>query len=105
MARQAKIQKDLRLTKINSNPQRIEKRAELKKLIASSDASVTAEMKMEAAFALQKRPLNESKCRQTSRCPQCGRIHGYMRRFDLCRLCVRKFFRSAYLPGVTMSSW
>jgi small subunit ribosomal protein S14 len=105
MARKAKIQKDLRLTKLNSNPERIKRRAELKAIISSSDESVTAEMKMEAAFALQKRPLNESKCRQTSRCPQCGRIHGYMRRFDLCRLCVRKFFRSAYLPGVTMSSW
>ena len=105
MARQAKIQKDKRLTKLNSNPDRQKRRAELKKLVSSNDASVTAEQKMEAAFALQKRPLNESKSRQTNRCPQCGRIHGYMRRFGMCRLCVRKFFNSAYLPGVVKSSW
>ena len=105
MARQAKIQKDRRLTKMNSNPIRQEKRAELKKIISSVDPSVTAEAKMEAAFALQKRPLNESKSRQTNRCPQCGRIHGYMRRFGMCRLCVRKFFTLAYLPGVVKSSW
>ena len=105
MARQAKIQKDLRLTKLNTNVERQSRRAELKQIISSSDTSVTAEQKMEAAFALQKRPLNESKSRQTNRCPQCGRIHGYMRRFGLCRLCVRKFFTQAYLPGVVKSSW
>ena len=105
MARMAKIVKDLKLTKMNSNPERQKRRAELKAIISSSDPSVTVEQKMEAAFALQKRALNESKSRQTNRCPQCGRIHGYMRRFNLCRLCVRKFFRLAYMPGVSMSSW
>ena len=105
MARQAKIQKDHRLTKMNSNSQRQTRRAELKQIVSSSDPKVTSEQKMEAAFALQKRPLNESKSRQTNRCPQCGRIHGYMRRFNLCRLCVRKYFNLAYLPGVVKSSW
>ena len=105
MARQAKIQKDRRLTKLNTNAQRQAKRAELKSIVSSADPAVTAEAKMEAAFALQKRPLNESKSRQTNRCPQCGRIHGFMRRFGMCRLCVRKFFTLAYLPGVVKSSW
>lgn len=105
MARQAKIQKDHRLTKMNSNPERRAKRTELKNIISSADPSISAEAKMEAAFALQKRPLNESKSRQTNRCPQCGRIHGFMRRFAMCRLCVRKFFTLAYLPGVVKSSW
>lgn len=105
MARQAKIQKDRRLTKLNTNTERQKRRNELKKLVSSESDSVSAEQKMEAAFALQKRPLNESKARQTNRCPQCGRIHGYMRRFGMCRLCVRKFFNSAYLPGVVKSSW
>lgn len=105
MARKAKIQKDLRLTKMNSNATRQKIRAEHKRIINTTDTSVTPEAKMEAAFALQRRPLNESKCRQTNRCPQCGRIHGFMRRFGMCRLCVRKFFRNAYLPGVCMSSW
>lgn len=104
MARQAKIQKDLRLTKMNSNVSRQKIRAEHKRIINSTDPSVTPEAKMTAAFALQKRPLNESKCRQTNRCPQCGRIHGFMRRFGMCRMCVRKNFWLAYLPGLSMSS-
>ena len=104
MARKAKIQKDLKLTKMNSNATRQKIRAEHKRIISSSDPSITPEAKMEASFALQKRPLNESKCRQTNRCPQCGRIHAFMRRFGMCRMCVRKYFWLAYLPGISMSS-
>jgi small subunit ribosomal protein S14 len=105
MARQAKIQKDHRLKQLNTNAQRQKIRSDLKKVVSSTDPSVTPEEKMAAAFKLQRRPRNESKTRHTNRCPHCGRIHGYMRRFDLCRLCVRKFFWLAGLPGASMSSW
>ena len=105
MARQAKIQKDRRLVQLGANIERQKTRDALKKIVSSSDPAVTPEEKMAAAFKLQKRPRNESKVRHTNRCPHCGRIHGYMRRFDLCRLCVRKFFWLAGLPGASMSSW
>lgn len=105
MARKAKEVKSRKLVKLHSNSARTAKREALKNIISSVDPAVSAEEKMQAAFELQKRPLNESKTRYTNRCPQCGRIHGFMRRFQMCRLCVRKFFNLAFLPGVTKSSW
>jgi small subunit ribosomal protein S14 len=43
--------------------------------------------------------------REYNRCPLCGRSRGYLRRFDMCRLCFRKLASSAQLPGVTKASW
>ena len=39
------------------------------------------------------------------RCSMCGRPHGYMRRFDLCRICFRDQALRGNLPGVVKSSW
>lgn len=39
------------------------------------------------------------------RCWRCGRNHGYMRDFDLCRICFRELAENGDLPGVTRSSW
>jgi small subunit ribosomal protein S14 len=39
------------------------------------------------------------------RCWRCGRNHGYMRDFDLCRICFRELAENGNLPGVTKSSW
>ena len=105
MARLAKIQKDIKLSKANSHQGAVEKRTALKALISSKDDSVSPAEKWEAVQKLSKRGRNESPSRQTNRCPQCGRIHGYLRRFGMCRLCVRKFFVQGYLPGLVKSSW
>ena len=105
MARKAMEVKSRKQLKIISNQARQKTRQDLKDIISSADPEVTSEEKMQAAFKLQKRPLKESKSRYTNRCPQCGRIHGYIRRFGMCRCCVRKFFYRAHLPGVTASSW
>jgi small subunit ribosomal protein S14 len=40
-----------------------------------------------------------------NRCSMCGRPHGYMRRFDLCRICFRDQALKGNLPGVVKSSW
>lgn len=40
-----------------------------------------------------------------NRCSMCGRPHGYLRRFDLCRICFRDQALKGYLPGVVKSSW
>jgi small subunit ribosomal protein S14 len=40
-----------------------------------------------------------------NRCSVCGRPHGYMRRFDLCRICFRDQALRGNLPGVVKSSW
>jgi len=39
------------------------------------------------------------------RCWRCGRNHGYMRDFGLCRICFRELANSGNVPGVTKSSW
>ncbi len=43
--------------------------------------------------------------RQSSRCFKCGRKHGYMRDFDLCRTCFRELANVGCIPGVRKSSW
>jgi small subunit ribosomal protein S14 len=43
--------------------------------------------------------------RYYNRCGRCGRARGYYRKFDLCRICVRKLSLEGKLPGVTKSSW
>ncbi|HQB50711.1 MAG TPA: type Z 30S ribosomal protein S14 [bacterium] len=39
------------------------------------------------------------------RCWRCGRNHGYMRDFGICRICFRELASNGDLPGVTKSSW
>jgi small subunit ribosomal protein S14 len=43
--------------------------------------------------------------RQKNRCKICGRSHGYLRRFGMCRLCFRELAHKGEIPGVTKSSW
>ncbi|MDD5613722.1 MAG: type Z 30S ribosomal protein S14 [Candidatus Omnitrophica bacterium] len=43
--------------------------------------------------------------RAYNRCQICGRRHGYMRRFGLCRICFREKALRGELPGVTKASW
>lgn len=39
------------------------------------------------------------------RCWRCGRNHGYMRDFELCRICFRELANNGDIPGITKSSW
>jgi small subunit ribosomal protein S14 len=43
--------------------------------------------------------------RVRSRCRKCGRSRGFMRRFQLCRICFREMALQGLVPGVTKSSW
>ncbi len=45
------------------------------------------------------------KTRVVRRCKICGRPRGYMRKFDMCRICFRKLANDGMIPGVTKSSW
>jgi len=45
------------------------------------------------------------KCRVVRRCSQCGRKQGYMRDFDLCRICFREAAHEGLIPGIKKSSW
>jgi small subunit ribosomal protein S14 len=39
------------------------------------------------------------------RCWRCGRNRGYMRAFELCRICFRELANLGEIPGVRKSSW
>lgn len=43
--------------------------------------------------------------RVVRRCWRCGRRNGYMRDFDLCRICFRELATKGWIPGVKKSSW
>ncbi|MFH0892050.1 30S ribosomal protein S14 [Candidatus Falkowbacteria bacterium RIFOXYB2_FULL_47_14] len=43
--------------------------------------------------------------RTIRRCWRCGRNHGYMRDFNMCRICFRELADNGDLPGLTKSSW
>ena len=40
-----------------------------------------------------------------NRCKRCGRPRGFMRRFQMCRICFRNLALQGLVPGVTKSSW
>ena len=44
-------------------------------------------------------------CRHRNRCFRCGRPRGYLRKFDLCRICFRQLALSGEIPGVVKASW
>ncbi len=39
------------------------------------------------------------------RCKLCGRPRGYLRKFDMCRICFREFALKGEVPGVIKASW
>ncbi len=45
------------------------------------------------------------KSRVVRRCFRCGRKRGYMRDFDMCRICFREFANEGMIPGIKKSSW
>ena len=52
----------------------------------------------------QSRP-QEFKVREYTRCQRCGRPHGVLRKFGLCRICFRELANQGQIPGVKKSSW
>ncbi len=45
------------------------------------------------------------KVRHRNRCRRCGRPRAYMRKFGLCRICLRDHAHEGDIPGLTKSSW
>jgi small subunit ribosomal protein S14 len=40
-----------------------------------------------------------------NRCRVCGRPRGYMRKFQMCRICFRVLASEGMIPGITKASW
>jgi small subunit ribosomal protein S14 len=43
--------------------------------------------------------------RRRNRCKRCGRPRGFLRKFQLCRICFRQLALAGEIPGVTKASW
>lgn len=80
-----------------------DKRAALKKMIASTTAS--DEERWDAQLKLQRLPRNASPVRQVRRCQQTGRPHAVYRRFGLSRNKLREAAMRGDVPGLVKSSW
>lgn len=39
------------------------------------------------------------------RCWRCGRKRGYLRKFNLCRICFRELANKNEIPGIKKASW
>lgn len=57
------------------------------------------------AWMAKTRKKQRFKVRQHNRCARCGRPRGYIRKFQLCRICFRNLALEGQLPGVTKASW
>jgi small subunit ribosomal protein S14 len=53
--------------------------------------------------AMRKKPKYAIRIR--NRCRRCGRARGFMRKFQMCRICFRNLALQGLIPGVTKSSW
>ncbi len=80
-----------------------EKRQALKKVIY--DMSKSPEERMKAVDALNKMPKNSSSVRLRNRCNYTGRCRGYLRKFQMSRLCFRKKASQGIIPGIFKASW
>ncbi|MFQ5743159.1 MAG: type Z 30S ribosomal protein S14 [Acidobacteriota bacterium] len=45
------------------------------------------------------------KVRGVNRCRICGRVRGYLRRFQMCRICFRERALRGEIPGIRKASW
>jgi len=56
-----------------------------------------------SALAAGKKPKHPT--RVYNRCKLCGRSRGYLRRFEMCRICFRENANNGKIMGVKKSSW
>lgn len=80
-----------------------EKRQKLKKIVRS--LNVTEEERAAAQDALNMLPKNSSQVRLRNRCKITGRPRGYLRKFQMSRICFRELANNGTIPGVFKASW
>lgn len=97
-------------SKIAKNEQRratvaryAERRAELKRVIASATASPAD--RAGARAELDRQPRDASPVRVRNRDAVDGRPRGHLRKFGLSRVRMRELAHQGQLPGVRKSSW
>jgi small subunit ribosomal protein S14 len=101
MAKRSMINREVKRTKLVK--QHGAKRAELKKIVASTTASY--EDKLTAVVKLQKLPRDSSPSRQRNRCLLTGRSRGVYSKFGLGRHKLREATMRGDVPGLRKASW
>ena len=101
MAKISKVVKNEDRKRLVSNWR--ERRAALKKIINNPNS--TPEEVDEAVIGLQKMPRDASPVRVRNRCSQTGRPRGFVRKFGISRVALRKLALEGQIPGVVKSSW
>lgn len=80
-----------------------ERRATAKKVINNPNSTIE---EVDAAVELlQKMPRDASPVRVRNRCSQSGRPRGFVRKFGISRVALRKLALEGQIPGVVKSSW
>lgn len=103
MAKKSMIARWNKRKKISNNPEVIARRKAIKKIISSPDAS--SDERWNAVLQLQRRRRDESPSRLQRRCVSCGRPRAVLRRFLLCRACLRQAWMRGDVPGLVKASW
>lgn len=98
MAKMSVTQRNKKRSKLVKN--RKSMRDKLRELIKKDP-----EQRDEAVVKLQKRKRNESPIRVRNRCRACSRPRGTLRKFGLCRICLRLAVMRGDVPGVRKASW
>ena len=101
MAKSSMINRDIKRKKLVAKY--AGKRADLKKIIASTTASY--EEKEAAVIKLQKLPRDSSPARVTTRCELTGRPRGEYNQFGLGRNKLREATMRGDVPGLRKASW
>lgn len=80
-----------------------DERQKLKKIVRNIDSS--DEDRHAAQEKLNKLPKNSSPVRLRNRCKLTGRPRGYLRKFQMSRICFRELANNGTIPGVFKASW
>ncbi|WP_129668861.1 30S ribosomal protein S14 [Phytoactinopolyspora endophytica] len=101
MAKKSKIARDRQRREVVARY--AERRAELKRILASQDS--TDDERAEARRELSRQPRDASATRLRNRDVVDGRPRAVYRKFGLSRVRLREMAHRGQLPGVTKSSW
>ncbi|MCC5831913.1 MAG: 30S ribosomal protein S14 [Chlamydiales bacterium] len=94
----AKQKKREKLVQLN-----FDRRSELR--VKAKDLSLNEQEREQARIALNKMRRDTSPSRLKNRCRLTGRPHGYLRKFQMSRICFRELAGMGMIPGITKASW
>ncbi len=80
-----------------------ERRSELRE--KAKNLRLSESEREEARIALNKMRRDTSPSRLKNRCKLTGRPHGYLRKFQMSRICLRELAGMGMIPGVIKASW